>query len=69
MTGKSRKRGYSSYVGDKKAKICVLTTIDRHDSSYVKPVGFGGPEKDDVVLLQQYLKKDSILITDGDKSY
>ena len=69
MTRKSRKRGYSSYVGDKKTKICILTAIDRNKSSYVKPVGFGGLEKDDVLLLQRHLIKDSILITDGNRTY
>ena len=69
MTRKPRKRGYSSYVGDKKTKICVLTAIDRNKSSYVKPVGFGGLEKDDVILLQRHLVKDSILITDGNRTY
>ena len=66
---KPRKRGYSSYVGDKKTKICVLTAIDRNKTSFTKPVGFGGLEKDDVVLLQRHLIKDSILITDGNRTY
>ena len=66
---KARKRGYSSYVGDKKTKICVLTAIDRNKSSFTKPVGFGGLEKDDVMLLQRHLIKDSILITDGNRTY
>ena len=65
----ARKRGFTSYVGDKKTKICVLTAIDRNKSSYVKPVGFGGLEKDDVILLQRHLTKDSILITDGNRTY
>ena len=69
MTRKPRKRGYSSYVGDKKTKICVLTAIDRNKSSFTKPVGFGGLEKDDVILLQRHLIKDSILITDGNRTY
>ena len=69
MTRKPRKRGYSSYVGDKKTKICVLTAIDRNKSSFTKPVGFGGLEKDDVLLLQRHLVKDSILITDGNRTY
>ncbi len=69
MTRKPRKRGYSSYVGDKKTKICVLTAIDRNKSSFTKPVGFGGLEKDDVILLQRHLEKDSILITDGNRTY
>jgi len=66
---KARKRGYSSYVWDKKTKICVLTAIDRNKSSFTKPVGFGGLEKDDVMLLQRHLIKDSILITDGNRTY
>ena len=65
----ARKRGFTSYVGDKKTKICILTAIDRNKSSYVKPVGFGGLEKDDVMLLQRHLVKDSILITDGNRTY
>lgn len=69
MTRKARKRGYSSYVGNKKTKICVLTAIDRNKSSFTKPVGFGGLEKDDVILLQRHLIKDSILITDGNRTY
>jgi len=69
MTRKPRKRGYSSYVGDKKTKICVLTAIDRNKTSFTKPVGFGGLEKDDVVLLQRHIVKDSILITDGNRTY
>ena len=66
---KSRKRGYSCYIGDKKIKICVLTAIDRNKSSFTKPVGFGGLEKDDVVLLQRHLERDSVLITDGNRTY
>ena len=69
MTRKPRKRGYSSYVGNKKTKICVLTAIDRNKSSFTKPVGFGGLEKEDVVLLQRHLVKDSVLITDGNRTY
>ena len=65
----ARKRGYSCYVGDKKTKICVLTAIDRNRSSFTKPVGFGGLEKDDVILLQRHLVKDSVLITDGNRTY
>ena len=65
----ARKRGYSSYTYTKKTKICVLTAIDRNKSSFTKPVGFGGLEKDDVVLLQRHLVKDSVLITDGNRTY
>ena len=66
---KARKRGYSSYTYTKKTKICVLTAIDRNKASFTKPVGFGGLEKDDVILLQRHLVKDSVLITDGNMSY
>ena len=69
MTRKPRKRGYSSYKYAKKTKICVLTAIDRSKNSFTKPVGFGGLEKDDVILLQRHLEKDSILITDGNRTY
>ena len=65
----ARKRCYSSYTYTKKTKICVLTAIDRNKASFTKPVGFGGLEKDDVVLLQRHLVKDSILITDGNRTY
>ena len=65
----ARKRGYSSYTYTKKTKICVLTAIDRNKASFTKPVGFGGLEKDDVVLLQRHIVKDSVLITDGNRTY
>ena len=66
---KPRKRGYISYSYTKKNKVCVLTAIDRNKASFTKPVGFGGLEKDDVMLLQRHLVKDSILITDGNRTY
>ena len=65
----ARKRGFSCYVGNKRSKVCVLTAIDRNKASFTKPVGFGGLEKDDVVLLQRHLVKDSVLITDGNRTY
>ena len=65
----ARKRGFSCYVRNKRSKVCVLTAIDRNKSSCTKPVGFGGLEKDDVVLLQRHLVKDSVLITDGNRTY
>ena len=65
----ARKRGYTSYSYTKKNKVCVLTAIDRNKASFTKPVGFGGLEKDDVVLLQRHLVKDSILITGGNRTY
>ena len=65
----ARKRGFSSYVGNKRSKVCILTAIDRNKASFTKPVGFGGLEKDDVILLQRHIKKDSVLITDGNRTY
>ena len=50
-------------------KLCVLTAIDRNKASFTKSVGFGGLEKDDVILLQRHLIKDSVLITDGTRTY
>ena len=46
-----------------------MTAIDWKKSSFTKPVGFGGLEKDDVVLLPRHIKKDSVLITDGNRTY
>ena len=65
----ARKRGYSCYSYTQKKKVCVLTAIDRNKASFTKPVGFGGLEKDDVILLQRHLIKDSVLITDGNRTY
>ena len=65
----ARKRGFSSYTYTKKSKVCVLTAIDRNKASFTKPAGFGGLEKDDVVLLQKHIIKDSVLITDGNRTY
>ena len=65
----ARKRGYSCYSYTQKKKVCVLTAIDRNKASFTKPVGFGGLEKDDVILLQRHIKKDSVLITDGNRTY
>ena len=65
----ARKRGYSCYSYTQKKKVCVLTAIDRNKASFTKPVGFGGLEKDDVILLQRHLVKDSVLITDGNRTY
>ena len=73
ITRKPRKRGYSCYSYTKKSKVCVLTAIDRNKSrnksSFTKPVGFGGLEQDDVILLHRHIKKDSVLITDGNRTY
>ena len=41
----TRKRGFSCYVGNKRNKVCVLTAIDRNNSSYVNQMGFGKLEK------------------------
>ena len=65
----ARKRGFSCYIGNKRSKVCVLTAVDRNKTSFTKPVGFGGLEKDDVDLLQRHLVKDSVLITDGNRTY
>ena len=65
----ARKRGFSCYTYTKKNKVCVLTAIDRNKASFTKPVGFGGLEKDDVIILQRHLVKDSVLITDGNRTY
>ena len=46
-----------------------LTAIDGNKASFTKPVGFGGLEKDDVILLQRHLVKDSVVIADGNMSY
>ena len=50
-------------------KVCVLTAIDRNKKSFGVPVGFGKVNKEGVENLHIHLKKDSILITDCDKSY
>ena len=46
--------------------MCLLLLIE---IKFTKPVGFGGLEKDDVILLQRHLVKDSVLITDGNRTY
>lgn len=66
---KTRKRGYSYCSYTQKKNVCVLTAIDRNKASFTKPVGFVGLEKDDVALLQRHIKKDSVLITDGNRTY
>ena len=70
--GKPRKRGYSSeyrQVGLSHNKVCVLTALDRNKHSFNRPVGYGKVNKDQVAILQHRIKDNSILITDGDKSY
>lgn len=58
------KRGLS------KDLICVLTATDRTNNIYGKPVGYGKVQPDWVKNnLQEVIKEDSTLITDGDKSY
>ena len=68
----ARKRGFSSenrLVGLSHNKVCILTAIDRNKTTFGKPVCYGKVSKEDVEILQTRLQKDSILITDGDKSY
>ena len=72
MTRKARKRGFSSenrIVGLSHNKVCVLTALDRQKHSFNKPVGYGKVNKDQVSILQHRINNNSILITDGDKSY
>ena len=69
---KPRKRGFSSenrIVGLSHNKVCVLTALDRQKHSFNKPVGYGKVCKEQVAILQHRIKDNSILITDGDKSY
>ncbi len=69
---KPRKRGFSSeyrQAGLSSHKVCVLTALDRQKHSFNKPVGYGKVNKDQVAILQHRIKDNSILITDGDKSY
>ena len=69
---KPRKRGYSSeyrQAGLSQHKVCVLTALDRQKHSFNKPVGYGKVCKEQVAILQHRIKDNSILITDGDKSY
>ena len=69
---KPRKRGFSSenrIVGLSHNKVCVLTALDRQKHSFNKPVGYGKVNKDQVSILQHRINNNSILITDGDKSY
>ncbi len=69
---KPRKRGYSSeyrQVGLSHNKVCVLTALDRNKHSFNKPVGYGKVNKEQVAVLQHRINENSILITDGDKSY
>ena len=72
MTRKARKRGFSSekrIVGLSHNKVCVLTALDRQKHSFNKPVGYGKVNKDQVAILQHRINDNSILITDGDRSY
>ena len=69
---KPRKRGFSSeyrQVGLSHNKVCVLTAIDRNKHSFNRPVGYGKVNKEQVAILQHRINDNSILITDGDKSY
>ena len=72
MTRQARKRGFSSenrLVGLSNNKVCILTAIDRNKTTFGKPVCYGKVSKEDVEILQTRLQKDSILITDGDRTY
>ena len=72
MTRKPRKRGFSSekrIVGLSHNKVCVLTALDRQKHSFNKPVGYGKVCKEQIGILQHRIQDNSILITDGDKSY
>ena len=69
MTRKPRKRGYSSYSYTQKKKVCVLTAIDRQKHSFNKPVCYGHIGTEQTLILQHRIKKDSVLITDGERSY
>ena len=69
---KPRKRGFSSeyrQAGLSHNKVCVLTALDRNKHSFNKPVGYGKVNREQVAILQHRIKDNSILITDGDKSY
>ena len=69
---KPRKRGFSSenrLVGLSHDKVCVLTALDRNKHSFNKPVGFVKVNKEQVAILQHRIQDNSILITDGNKSY
>ena len=81
ITRKPRKRGVGlkndpissqkehHLVGLSHHKVCVLTAIDRNKNSFGRPVGYGKVNKNEIEILQHHIQKDSILITDGDKSY
>lgn len=81
ITRKARKRGVGlkndpissqkehHLVGLSHHKVCVLTAIDRNKNSFGRPVGYGKVNKNEIEILQHHIQKDSILITDGDKSY
>ena len=69
---KPRKRGYSSEYRQadlSSHKVCILTALDRQKHSFNKPVGYGKVNKEQVQILQHRIQDNSILITDGDKSY
>jgi len=72
MTRKPIKHGYSSeyrQAGLSSHKVCVLTALDRQKHSFNKPVGYGKVCKEQIAILQHRIQDNSILITDGDKSY
>ena len=50
-------------------QVCVLTAIDRSKNLFGKSVGYGKMRASWINDLSKNFKKDSILVTDGDKSY
>ena len=69
---KSRKRGFSNeykQAGLSHNKVCVLTAIDRNKHSFNKPVCYGHIGKEQTMILQNRIKENSILITDGEHNY
>ena len=66
---KPRKRGYNSYTYTPKKKVCALTAIDRQKHSFNRPVCYGHIGIEQTMILQHRIKENSILITDGERSY
>ena len=50
-------------------KVCVICAIDRNNKIFNTPNGFGKVSKKKIGILQDNLQQNSILITDGDRSY
>ena len=67
-----RKRWYSSenrIVGLSHNKVFVLTALDRQKHSFNRPVCYGHIGIEQTMILQHMIKENSILITDGERSY